>query len=448
MVGAVGTAVGVGACLVFEAWFSRMGGILVGGYPMLGVLGLWWVAFAVGAFCVLRLPPRAAVAVVAVGAILFTGSALTGGPQTSDDMYRYAWDGAVQSHGVDPYRYAPDDPRLAPVRDPWLWPSPPTCEGLGRPPNCTRVNRAGDRTIYPPIAEVWFRILHAVMPAGTRERGYQWAHALVGLGLTALLMGALRDMGRNPAWAVLWAWSPVGVSEVAMDAHVDVVAAVFVVGALWALYRKRAVLGGALLGVAVAVKLIPGVLVPAVVRWRPVRVVGTAVGVVALSYLPHVMTVGPKVLGYLPGYLQEEQYGAGDRFLLLRLLGLHGDAAKAVAVALLALAAAVAALRREPESVVRRARRLLVVVFLVVTPVQPWYAIVLVAVAVLDQAPEALAVAAAASPLYFGTILDVAAPGYGEISYGLAAVAVAAAALWRLRTGPGSSYEPGLVPYA
>jgi hypothetical protein len=52
-----------------------------------------------------------------------------------------------------------------------------------------------------------------------------------------------------------------------------------------------------------------------------------------------VLAVGPQVLGYLPTYLQEENYGSGSRFLLLGLLGLTGltgQAAQGVALGLLA----------------------------------------------------------------------------------------------------------------
>ena len=70
-------------------------------------------------------------------------------------------------------------------------------------------------------------------------------------------------------------------------------------------------LAGALIGAAVAVKLSPALLLPAVIRRRPLAVGATAAAVVGLSYLPHVLAVGRGVLGYLPGYLCEEQYAQG-----------------------------------------------------------------------------------------------------------------------------------------
>jgi hypothetical protein len=159
-----------------------------------------------------------------------------------------------------------------------------------------------------------------------------------------------------------------------------------------------------------------------------------------------VLAVGPTVLGYLPGYLKEEKYSEGGRFLLLRLLDLHGTVAEGVAVALLVITVVVVVLAplpwrlrdrhgqatdREPPSPITRARWILVAVFLIVTPVQPWYAGLVVAVAALDGRWELLAVAAAPYPLYFGTILDKAKPDFGTVSYGVAALVVLGATVWR-----------------
>ena len=39
-------------------------------------------------------------------------------PILSSDVYRYVWDGRVEAAGINPYRYVPADPQLAPLRDP------------------------------------------------------------------------------------------------------------------------------------------------------------------------------------------------------------------------------------------------------------------------------------------------------------------------------------------
>ena len=37
-------------------------------------------------------------------------------PSLSSDVYRYVWDGRVIAAGINPYRYIPADPHLAPIR--------------------------------------------------------------------------------------------------------------------------------------------------------------------------------------------------------------------------------------------------------------------------------------------------------------------------------------------
>ena len=145
--------------------------------------------------------------------------------------------------------------------------------------------------------------------------------------------------------------------------------------------------------------------------------------VVAVGYLPHVLDVGAKVLGYLPGYLREEDYDAGGRYLLAGMLGLP-----AVPTAMLAAAgfAAVVAwvLVKRPEVPVAFVT-LLGGLLLATTPVQPWYAVPLLALAVVAVRPEWTLVAAAAYPYFFAVILD--APhtvAIGRLSYGLALAGV------------------------
>lgn len=408
------------------------GGPLLGQrWSVLALLALWWAAFALGVVLVLRLPTRVAVVSVLVLAAALRLAALAGPSVLSDDLYRYAWDARVQSAGVNPYRYPPTAPQLAGLHDPWLWPDPAGCAELGRGPGCTRINRDRDPTIYPPLAQVWFRAVDGVLPDGARERGWQVAAGMVDLTLVGALVLLLRSLGRDPRYVVLYAWSPLAVLETAQSAHVDGLAVLGIVGALWALHKGRNGWAGALLGAATLVKLYPAVLLPLLLRRRPLRALAAFAGLLATAYAPHVVALGPKVLGYLPGYLSEENYATGTRFLLLGLTGLSGLAAQVVAAAVMAVAAGAAWVSARDGDL--RARWLLGVLLLVVTPVQPWYALALVALAALGAAWWWLAAAAAGYPVYLAAILGDGRPeAVGRLSYGLAAVVVAALA-WRNR---------------
>jgi Glycosyltransferase family 87 len=430
----VATVLGLAGSLALLRLISTAGGILVEPRRLLILGALWWAAFVLAALGVTRLPTRIALPVLAAGSIALGAVAVAGHPQLSDDLYRYTWDGRVQAAGIDPYRYPPDDPHLARLRDGFLWPDDVTCRAILRQPGCTRLNRPDARTIYPPLAELWFRALYATGLSRRQERGLQAASAGLHLALAALVAAALRGLGRDPRLTVLYAWCPLAVLESAVEAHLEPLAALGAVGAVWACAGGRAVLPGLLLGAGTAVKLLPALLAPVILRRRPVRAAaagGTAIAAVGLAYLPHVLAVGPQVLGYLPTYLQEENYGSGSRFLLLGLLGLTGQAAQGVALGLLAAAGLWTLCRRGDVPPARLAVTLVGIAFLIATPVQPWYAVLLVALIALSGAWEWLAVAVAGYPLYFAAVLAGDTVRVGRLSYGAALAAVAVATLAR-----------------
>ena len=142
------------------------------------------------------------------------------------------------------------------------------------------------------------------------------------------------------------------VIETGNAAHVDVLGVLLAVAGLAAAASarpgsngppvRRAVLGGVLLGAAVGVKLLPALVFPAVLRRRGPVVVVAAAATLALAYLPHVLAVGPDVLGYLPSYLREEGYDGTGRFPVIRLGVPYTTAPHVAAAALIAVAVPVA----------------------------------------------------------------------------------------------------------
>ncbi len=124
--------------------------------------------------------------------------------------------------------------------------------------------------------------------------------------------------------AVLWAWCPTVALEAGNNAHVDVLAAVLTAAALLVLARpgrmRRSLAGGTLLALAIWTKVTPVLVVPAVARRRWYALAAAGLFATVIVYLPHVLAVGSRVIGFLPGYLQQEGYNNGTRFLLLGML--------------------------------------------------------------------------------------------------------------------------------
>ncbi|MEX0171100.1 glycosyltransferase 87 family protein [Streptomyces sp. LMG1-1-1.1] len=421
-----------------------------------------WGLFAVAVLALRRAPVRAVVPLVLAGAVAVAVTGLVAPPRTSTDSYRYAWDGRVQAAGISPYDHAPGDAELAGLRDPWLFPDRGACARSGGLAGladglCTRINRPAVHTIYPPVAEGWFLLLHAASPSDARHKALQIGGAALSLAVTALLLLVLRRRG-DPRRAAWWAWCPAVPVEGVNNAHVDVLAVLLSVAALVVVVRRRAV-GGALLGLAIAAKLLPMLLVPGALSGvRSPRtaftVLGTTAATVTAVYLPYVLLSHGSVLGYLGGYAEEEGYddaGAGGRYALLRLVL---PDAWALPAALLGLAAvsALVVLRGDAERPWRGALVTTGTAFLLLTPGYSWYALLLVALVALDGRWEWSCVALAGAVAYLS--VPVAGAGVVTAAYGTAALAVCAGA-WRRRRpgayGPDSSSlsaeprEPGMV---
>jgi hypothetical protein len=326
------------------------------------------------------------------GAVLLQLVAITAGPSSSDDVYRYIWDGRVQFAGVDPYAYPPASPALAHLRDQALF--PPSSHGCAWPipHGCSLINRPFVRTVYPPVAQLGFAGVHLLSGGGVLP-----FQVLAALGVLAVTWLLLRWQHRRaaPRWPVaLWAWSPLVVLEYGNNAHIDWLAVLLGLAGLAAAGADRPVRAGVLLAAATLTKLYPALLVPAALRRKPLQVLAAAATPVVLLYLPHVLAVGTDVVGYLPGYLHEEGYDSGARMLLLGALLPHPI--DAIAGVLVVATIAVGCYRHtDPDAPERAAIVLLGATFLVATPAYGWYAGLLLALAVvagrLEWVPVALA---------------------------------------------------------
>ncbi|WP_440709259.1 glycosyltransferase family 87 protein [Herbiconiux sp. YIM B11900] len=369
-----------------------------------------WAVFA-AAFLALRgvRSGRSAVVLVLAGSLALGAAALAGPPTTSTDSARYAWDGIVQSAGHSPYDHTPADQAYESLRPDWLYPATiPDAEGrpqcadegdrISRTLNvpgftvlCTTINRPQVPTIYPPAAELYFAGVRAVVPAEAAYWPLQASGLVLSLGVTGLLLLALRRRGLDPRWAALWGWCPFVLSEAVTNSHVDVLAALLVLAASILVATGRRLRGGIALGAAIAVKLIPVIAAPALLRKQPWKVVVGAVLTFAVLYVPYVLLSGVGVIGYLPGYLSEEGYDDGSRFALVSLLFPGGAALWASAVLLLAVAVVVWR-RTDPESPWRGQLLMIGATLLIVTPHYSWYALLLVPFVVMTGRWEWLAV--------------------------------------------------------
>lgn len=285
-------------------------------------------------------------------------------PYLSTDIYRYIWDGRVQSAGINPYRYVPDSEALAGLRDEVIYPS---------------INRADYApTIYPPVAE-------AILFGITRvSESVTWMKlAMIAFeGVAVWMLVKLLVLFELPTDRVLiYAWNPLVLWEFSGSGHLDAIAIAFLAAALWARKRDVAVLVGVTLACATLVKVYPILIFPALYRRWDWKMPAAFAGTVVLAYAPY-LSVGWGVLGFLPGYLREEGFQSGDRFYLVNVVrAALGEAdldvsryVSLLAVVPIALGLYVLFRKTTSESSFLQGATLMGVAFCaVLSPQYPWY---------------------------------------------------------------------------
>jgi hypothetical protein len=300
--------------------------------------------------------PRAAAFAFAVAALL---RILWLAPSPlSDDLYRYLWDGRVANAGVHPFAFPPSAPELASLRDEEVWP---------------RVNHPEVPTIYPPVAQLWFRMLDALWPSALGARAFSAVTDLAAMAALALL---LRARGVAVSGALVLGWCPLSVMESAGGGHVDGLGVALLAGGCLALAGGsggRAAAAGLLLALSALVKPVAAVVVPAIVARAPLArrstfLAGGAAGLlVAVPYLD----AGAKLFVGLAAYAEGWRFNDA-LYSPLVAAGLSPIGARAV-LALGVAAAAVLAPRflRDPLA----ASGCVIFAGIALSPtVHPWYA--------------------------------------------------------------------------
>lgn len=331
-------------------WGMAWGG---SGAPWLAI-PLWVVAFAayLGAAGTAAAPQRAGSIrrrVWTAGIVLRAG-AFPSAPALSEDIYRYLWDGWVQSNGMNPYAHPPSAPELEGLRTAW-WPL---------------INHADVSTIYPPGAQIVFALLALAGPAW-------WIFKLAWLAADLWVARLIERLssGRSVLPLLLYLWSPLVVVEVAWSGHLDPVGVAPMLGAV-ALAGGAAVpawRSGALLGLGGALKFAPIAALPALCRLRGPRALAAAVAVPLLLYLPYV-GAGSALFGGLRTYADVWAFNGGLYRVLAQLPG-PPDLSKWIGASVVGAIACRAALRRWP---LERALLWTIGAALLLSPtLHPWY---------------------------------------------------------------------------
>jgi alpha-1,6-mannosyltransferase len=235
--------------------------------------------------------PRFARRVVVIGLVLAAVwhiEFLRVPPRSDDDIHRYVWDGHLQRLGYNPYIVVPSDP---------------AAKGL-HTPETRNLNNPDLPSPYPAGAQLFFRAVTAIQES---TFALKVAFVVCEFAIVFVLLDVLRCTRQGAHLVLAYAWNPLLAIEVAGSGHIDIVGALLLVVSAAALVRRWRTTAAVGLGLAIAVKLLPVVLLP--LYWKRVRIRDAALAatVVGLLYVPF-LNHGRIPIGSLGTYVRSFRF--------------------------------------------------------------------------------------------------------------------------------------------
>ena len=209
-------------------------------------------------------------------------------PGADDDIHRYVWDGRLQRLGYNPYLVVPSDPAV---------------QGL-HTPETRNLNNPDLPSPYPAGAQLFFRAVTAIQES---TFALKVAFVVCEFAIVFVLLDVLRCSRQGAHLVLAFAWNPLLAIEVAGSGHIDIVGALLLVVSAAALVRRWRATAAVALGLAIAVKFLPIVLLP--LYWKRVRIrdAALAAAVVGLLYVPF-LNHGRIPIGSLGTYVQSFRF--------------------------------------------------------------------------------------------------------------------------------------------
>ncbi len=209
-----------------------------------------------------------------------------------DDIHRYVWDGRLQRLGYNPYIVVPSDPAF---------------KGLHTPETRT-LNNPDLPSPYPAGAQLFFRAVTTIQES---TFAFKVAFVVCDFAIVFVLLDLLRctrqGQEQRSHLVLAYAWNPLLAIEVAGSGHIDIVGALLLVVSAAALVRRWRATAAVALGLAIAVKFLPVVLLP--LYWKRVRIRDAALAttVVGLLYVPF-LNHGRIPIGSLGTYVKSFRF--------------------------------------------------------------------------------------------------------------------------------------------
>ncbi len=169
-------------------------------------------------------------------------------PTTSDDVYRYLWEGKVLATGHNPYITQPNDSSLIPLRDEVY----------------KKVTYKDIPAIYPPLSQLAFTAAYVIKK--NNVTALKLIYLLSELITLIFLLKLLDLKKKNLNYIILYAWLPLSIMEYFINAHLDPIGIMFMMMFVYFSEKNRHILSSVTFSLAVLSKLYPVILFPLIFK--------------------------------------------------------------------------------------------------------------------------------------------------------------------------------------
>ena len=170
-------------------------------------------------------------------------------PSTSNDVYRYIWEGKLIANGENPFAKAPDNPELNYLQSE-DYPEIVTYKDM--------------TTIYPAAAQLTFLIGYII--SGETDTGLKLLYLIAEILTFIFILKILHLRKVNRNFLLLYAWLPLPIMEYFINSHIDVVGIAFFVMFIYFILAERHVLAVFPFALSILVKLYPIIVLPLLMK--------------------------------------------------------------------------------------------------------------------------------------------------------------------------------------
>ena len=297
----------------------------------------------------------------------------------SDDVFRYIWEGRIQSLGFDPYILSPNSAELEGFRNE-LW---------------TGINHKEWSAIYGPLALYLFKFVAMISPT---VLAFKVTFVLLDLATLFTLMLILKKKGHHPGSLVLYAFNPLVIMAFAGEAHLDSLQMLLVIASYYFCISKKWALSALLIGLAISSKFTAIIFLPFLIRKENWKWLSVAIGAAVLPTFLYDASI-QEMFSSLFRFGAELRFNDSLHFVFYKLFG-QGTAAYISALILIVLSIAIWMTQDSPV----RGAFFCCFAFLLLSPtVHYWYLCMLVPFLVLVPSVPAM-VWTVSSVFYFNVM--------------------------------------------